>query len=229
VTLTRSEVDLLEPGSASEVVDRLRPEVVLHLAWCASGDPGYRESPDNARWVASTLELAGACRTAGARLCAVGTVVDDQPGPDAYSRAKAELRSRLAPRVETGEVTWLRPHYVFDPSRGRPAVVAEALAARAEDREAVLLSPEARHDFVHVTDAGAALRLAVRERLGGWLDVGSGRCRAVADLVGALGARWAVSPESAPVVQHDGRCADTGILRRHGWRPVATEEFFDDD
>src|SRR5438552_17962343 len=50
----RSRDDLLVPGTATALIRRVRPDIVIHLAWVASGTPGYRTSPENARWLAAT-------------------------------------------------------------------------------------------------------------------------------------------------------------------------------
>ena len=67
--------DLLEPGVAAALVERERPAVVVHLAWSASGTPGYRHSADNERWLRSSLELVRACEAHGA----VVVVEDGRP------------------------------------------------------------------------------------------------------------------------------------------------------
>ena len=58
VPVRSSDVDLLEVGAAADLVARTAPAVVIHLAWCASGQADYRSSPDNERWVAASVDLA---------------------------------------------------------------------------------------------------------------------------------------------------------------------------
>ena len=222
--------DLLSPDAVGRVLDEFRPAAVVHLAWSASGTPGYRESTDNALWVERSLDLWRACVDRGVRLLAVGTVVDRPASPashDAYTTSKIALREALAPHIETGELCWLRPHYVFDPVWERPALVRAALDAVRTQTHAALSSPGAVHDFVHAHDVGSAIATAVRERLIGAVDIGSGRCHSVATLVERLGARWERSPRNGPTIDHDEGAADIRLLRAHGWAPTVTEEFFD--
>lgn len=220
--------DLLVPGTAQEVVSSREPSVVVHLAWCSSGTPGYRHHPDNARWVDASIELRDACLGHRIPFVAMGTVVDGDPGRDDYSRSKAALRQRLARAIDDAAVTWLRPHYVFDPVGGRPALVAEGVAARQQGRPAVLRSPDARHDFIHVVDVARAIVTALGHRLTGSVDIGSGRTRRARDLVERLGAPWVASPGADDGVQHDEHAADVTRLREAGWTPTATEVFFGD-
>jgi len=233
VAVDRRTDDLLRPGAAAAVVRRLAPAVVVHLAWTASGTPGYRTDSANDTWVESSLELAEASRRSGAWLLATGTPLDSGCGStDAYSAAKARLRGELQPAVDAGAITWLRPYYVVDPGRRRPALVDEALAARATGARMSLRSPDAAHDFVHASDVGAAIVLAIREDLRGEVPIGSGRLRRVCDLVSALGVAWHPEPQNpltqgpAPTPQHH-EAADIGRLRQHGFEPSATEEMFD--
>lgn len=227
VALDHRRTDLLDTGQDRAALEAARPETVVHLAWSASGAPGYRDSEDNTRWLEASLALHDACLQQGVRFVGVGTVVDDGAPVDRYSWSKVELRRRLSGPVEAGLVGWLRPHYVFDPERGRPAVVREAAAALAESRPAQLSDPASMHDFVHARDVGTAVATVVRHDLTGVVDVGSGRCRSVAELVERIGVEWRQVPRQGPPVQHDEHAADIRRLGGLGWAPVATEEFFD--
>jgi nucleoside-diphosphate-sugar epimerase len=224
----REREDLLEPGVPTALVERVQPAVVVHLAWRASGSTDYRESADNERWLRATLELAHACVSVGALLLATGTPLDRAvDSPDAYSAAKARLWHELRPAVDEGRVGWLRPYYVFDEERRRPALLAHALAARDQGTPVVLRTPESEHDFIHAADVGSAVVLAARQRLTGELPIGSGRLRRVCDLVGALGIAWTAeqrSDDGARPQLHD--VADSHRLRELGWTPSRTDELF---
>ncbi len=222
--------NLLEPGAPTRVLDEVRPEVVVHLAWAASGTPAYRTSPDNPRWVDATVELAAACLDRGIRFVGTGTVVETgTPDPaDLYATAKHEIRQRLADPIEDGRIAWIQPFYVFDPEVGRPAVVSDALRARDTGGTVSLRSPHAAHDFVHAADVGRAVVTCVRVDLRGQLPVGSGRLRQVCDVVAALDVPWKSVADTGTTVSHAELSADSGRLRSAGWRPTSTEEFFGD-
>lgn len=226
----RARDDLLQPGVPSALVERLQPAVVVHLAWAASGTPGYRHAADNARWVESSLELARACREAGAALIATGTPLDTTSEPaDAYSESKVRLWRALQPSVAAGAMAWARPYYVIDPERRRPALIEHALTAQAAGAPVVLRTPESRHDFIHAADVGRAIVLAVRHDLRGELPIGSGRLRRVCDLVAALGIAWEAGAEpQADGAAHVDDVADSGRLRELGWSPARTDELFAD-
>jgi nucleoside-diphosphate-sugar epimerase len=220
--------DLLVPGVPSALVQRVRPALVVHLAWAASGTPGYRHSADNERWVEASLELVRACREAGVALVATGTSLDRTTAPsDAYAASKVRLWRELEPEVAAGALTWVRPYYVFDPDRRRPALIDHALAAQAAGSPVVLRTPDSEHDFVHAADVGRAIVATVRHGLRGEVPVGSGRLRRVCDLVAALGVEWAAADDrETSTAGHVGEVADTRRLRELGWTPARTDELF---
>jgi len=221
--------DLLVPGRFAELVKAERPGAVLHLAWTASGTPGYRNHPDNERWRQVSVEAARACDSVGSRFIGVGTVVDDVPGDDAYSRAKFQLRAELAEAIGAKRVTWLRPFYVFDPDRPSPAVVRAAMEARDRGVAVDLATPDARHDFVHAADVGAAIITLLTGTPGGVIDIGSGKLHTVAELVEACGAAWTRGAGTPPSEASSNAVADRAVLHAAGWSPVHTERFFGDD
>lgn len=229
VIVNRVDDDLLKAGTATALVERLRPAVVLHLAWTASGTPGYRSDPNNEAWVEASLEFDAACRTWGAWLLATGTPLDSLAHPsDAYSRSKARLRIELRSSVDAGLCTWLRPYYVVDPVRRRPALVDQAVEARDSGEPLALMTPDSEHDFVHAADVGAAIIQVLRHQMRGEVSIGSGELRRVRDLVSALGAKWTPAAQVTNEPPQHQAAADIQPLLDHGWLPSYTKEMFHD-
>lgn len=228
VPVSHADVDLLAPGAAADLIARTTPAQVVHLAWSASGSADYRTSDDNQRWADTAVELVEAARAAGSEVWLTGSAVDDATdATDAYTRSKSHLKARLAPLIATGAIGWLRPYYVFDEARRRPAVVDLATTARERGETLRLRSPYQRHDFVHASDVGSAIVASVAHGLAGEVPIGSGRLRSVADLVTRVGTPWSsdeVDHHTPPT--HSGDTADTTRLAAIGWAPTRTEEFF---
>jgi nucleoside-diphosphate-sugar epimerase len=225
LTLAHDDLDLRNARAFSSAIEQIRPDALLHLAWSASGDPEYRDSADNDRWLASSLAAARTCRRLGARFIGTGTVIDDQPDANRYAHAKHQLWTELRGEIETGAVTWLRPFHVFDHECGRPALVAAVNAAKIEGRPVILRTPDSRHDFILATDVGEAIVATLQAGLTGCVEIGTGTARSVSELVEALGASWrrALQVETEDV---DDRVADTRALRLTGWAAVRTERIF---
>jgi nucleoside-diphosphate-sugar epimerase len=222
VVVGRADADLLQHGEWDRLFETHLPDVVVHLAWSASGAADYRNHGDNDRWVRSTLEGVDAAIARGIRFLATGTSVDGAPAADAYSRSKARLRAALQDRISAGDIGWLRPFYVFDEDRPSPAVLRAALAATAQGAPVRLANPGARRDFIHSRDAGTAIRTALEAGLTGSIDIGSGRTCTVAELVEAYGCRWIAdgTPSTAAASE---TAADVEELRDAGWSPEVTD------
>ena len=219
-----TDVDLLEPGTFAQLIRDTRPAVVLHLAWVASSTGDYRTSPHNPRWREVSREAARAAADVGVRFIATGSAVDDQPGADAYTEAKAGLRSDLTDLIGNGQVTWVRPHYVFDPAAPSPAVLRAAREAQQHGESIRLREPYARHDFVHVRDVARGVAAVVEHRLTGVVEIGLGMLTAVHTLVEKFGASWAEADDVTTTAGTDS-AADVTPLTRTGWHPSETERF----
>lgn len=231
VPVHRQEADLLQEGAAQALIARLRPQVVLHLAWTASGTDGYRSSPLNALWERASVELAEACSDVGATLFATGTCVDKSVPQDRYTASKVSLRQKMEEGIAARRLCWLRPFYVFDPEVGRPALVADALVARTQGRPVFLRTPARSHDFVHADDVGRGVATAVTHDMRGEVDIGSGVVRSVRQLTEALGVSWSGPDEptddgSTDQDPSERSAADLAPLGECGWIPSRTEEFF---
>jgi nucleoside-diphosphate-sugar epimerase len=220
-----TDVDLLEPGAFVDLIEGTRPATVVHLAWVASSTPDYRTSTENARWRAVTREAASAAVESGIHFIATGSAVDGSPGADPYTAAKAGLRSDLDEDIANGRITWVRPHYVFDPGTPSPAVLRMARDAQERGEAVHLRAPYAEHDFVHVRDVGDAVAAVVEHRLTGVVDIGFGILTAVHTLVERFGAAWAQAPGPVATALTDS-AADIRQLVRIGWHPTETERFF---
>jgi nucleoside-diphosphate-sugar epimerase len=221
-------VDLLESGAPEAVMDACQPDVVLHLAWVASSTSGYRNHPDNPRWREATAYWAGLCLDRSTWFVGTGTVVEvDPPGADAYTAAKVGTWSDLRSHIAADRMTWLRPHYVFDPGLGRPEAMAEINRAIAQDRTPDLRSPLSAHDFIHVQDVASAIALVISEGIRGLVPIGSGRLHTVAELARAAGARD-YATAGPPWHTDTLHTADITKLAGSGWRPRWTEEYFNE-
>lgn len=219
--LGRADVDLLAPGAWARLLDELNPDTIIHLAWSASSQPGYRDHEDNWRWEQTTIEAATIAAARGIRFLGTGTSVDIAPADDAYSRSKSAVRKALARPIAAGHLTWLRPFYVFDEERPSPAVLRAALVAKSTGKRVALTNPSTRHDFIHAIDAGTAIRTVVRARLTGAVDIGSGALATVADLVEAHGCEWVGGGAPSRAAGSES-VADVTALVAAGWKPDAT-------
>lgn len=232
--------DLLDPSMATVLVERVRPEHLLHLAWIAT--PGiYWTSQDNERWGAASLALAEAfCAAGGRRIVVAGTCAEYHWGGEPcredstplepetpYGRAKLALFRRLSEFCD-GQgipVAWGRVFHLYGPHEHPGRLVPSVIRSLLAGEEALTTSGRQIRGFLHVSDVAAAFACLLAGGRSGAFNIGSSEPVTVADLVLAiadrldararvrLGAR-ATSPDDPALL-----IADNRRLRDVGWRP----------
>ncbi len=236
--LSSSEVDLLE-GAPRELLKKLKPTHLVHLAWIA--EPGvFWESPLNARWQAASAALFEAFYAAGgSRVVAAGSCAEYAPSttphaedatpiaPDTtYGRAKAAtcVALRAAAAGERGWA-WMRLFFPYGPGEHPARFIPSAINAVLRGETLECTSGTQVRDFIHVRDVADACAFLLAADANGAFNVGTGEARTLRE-VGALisaqagakdllrfGARQAPANDRPYVV------ADTAKMRRLGWKP----------
>jgi len=200
--------DLLAPGAPQQVIAAVRPDIVLHLAWCVEHGKFWND-PANLEWVAATLALARASAEHGVRrFVGIGTCFeydwpDEGPclesetplaGHTLYDRAKAACRSVLEEFLgEAGlSFAWARMFFLYGPDEAPKRLVASIARALADGKPARTSSGRAIRDFMDTRDAGAALAALALAGTAGAVNIATGEAqsvRAIAALLGKLGGR----------------------------------------
>jgi nucleoside-diphosphate-sugar epimerase len=239
-------VDLLAPGAAVDIVGRVRPTHLLHLAWYVQ--PGaFWSAPDNLRWVAASLELVRAFREAGgARAVLAGTCAeyawDHAPnaGPRRESTTPLEPatlygRCKLAlwQIVETYarqaglSAAWGRVFLLYGPGEPPGRLVSSVAAALVRGEPARCSSGEQLRDLLHAADVADAFAALLTSGVTGAVNVASGVPVRLKDVVLELARRadadglvqlgaLSVPPNDPPVLT-----ADVTRLRDEvGWAPA---------
>lgn len=201
------DCDLLQPGSASRLIEAVRPTHLLHLAWIAT--PGaFWESADNWRWLRASQELLLAfARCGGTRAVTAGTCAEydwstggklcerDTPTRPAttYGRAKLALcawASALG-RARAISIAHARLFWMYGP-REHPARLVPSVANALLRGEPPLCSEGTQaRDFLHASDIADALVRLVGSDVRGPVNVASGVpvpvCEVVSHVAAATG------------------------------------------
>ena len=220
-------IDLLKSGSIDAVLADLRPDVVVHAAWSASGTEKYRESHIQPLWPAATTALIHKCIEKQIKIVVLGSIAEIEPRDiTLYGRARQKLWQASSGLVSHNQVTWLRVHYAFDDSAGRPELLHLLKQGLQDPSDPVpLRSPTARHDFIHVDDVASAISTAISSSLGGLIEVGTGVTRTVAQVAVAMGVHFQALDEPNKA-SFSTRAAQPTHLLNEGWLPIRTIEFF---
>lgn len=195
--------DLLDAASAERAMETIKPDIVVHLAWCVEHG-AFWTSPLNADWVAATAQLARAATQSGTRrFVGAGTCYEyDWPSDGdcdeaatpikpstLYARSKNAARQELEAVFAGSKVSfaWARLFFLYGPGEDVRRLVPSVARALILGNPAPCSRGLAVRDFMDVRDAGAALaRLALSDAMGA-VNIASGTAVSVADIASTLG------------------------------------------
>lgn len=184
------KADLLSDGGADAVMDHVRPEIILHLAWYVEHGL-FWAATENLDWVAATMRLAGAARKHGVRrFVGVGTCMEYDlaaAAPSISEHAKINPTSLYAVAKDAShrvlqnylgangiEHAWGRLFFLFGPNERIERLVPSVVSSLLAGRPALMSSGVQVRDFINVNDAGEALAALAVSRVSGAVNIGSG-------------------------------------------------------
>lgn len=235
---TWHRADLLDDAQIAALVDAVRPNTLLHLAWCAK-PPLYWRDIDNVRWTAASLELARLfARAGGTRIVGVGTCAEydwrfgycvERTTPVApatlYGAAKAGFGSVLdAMSREAGfEAAWARLFFLFGPHDASERLVPSLMARMDAGEVAECTSGGHLRDYLYIKDAAEALVALAGTHVTGPINIGSGIPVRIGAIATAVAERMG-RPDLLRIAEGAGEyplvAASVERLRTEvGWRP----------
>jgi len=194
--------DLLDGNQLSEVMRRVAPTHLLHLAWNAI--PGvYVSSLDNVDWLRSSLHLVQLFRELGGeRVVGAGTCFEydwsygycREPltplNPSTlYGTCKHALQLALASFGEGAGLSsaWGRIFFLYGPHEYESRLVASVIRAVLRSETAPCSSGNQIRDFLHVQDVAGAFVALLDSRVTGPVNIASGRPVTVGEVVETIG------------------------------------------
>jgi len=233
--------DLLDPDAARSLVETVRPEMLVHLAWARPG--GDDGGGVHERWLAAGVELWDAfARAGGGRALVAGTSAEyewSRPllGEDAplrpaspYGRAKVALYERLREQSASDGVAlaWPRLFWVYGAEPDSPRLVPSVARALVEGRPIATTDGLQIRDFIHATDAARALAAILEAGTDGPVNVGSGAGTPVVELLRTMerlgGREGEHLVEIGGIPRRPGDppelVAEVSRLRGIGWQPA---------
>lgn len=206
----RHALDLFDAPARARLVARLRPAVLVHLAWTTEHGR-YWHDRANLGWVDATLGLLDDFATAGGRIafmagsCAEYDWHDARPldarrtalrAATLYGRCKAETSRRALAFADRRGVrlAWGRIAFPFGPGEAPGRLVPSLARALCAGEPARFGPPEVARDFVPVRDLAAMIVHVLQAGHHGALDLASGRLTTVGDVAAHL-ARAAGRPD----------------------------------
>lgn len=182
--------DLLQPGDVDMTLERVRPEVLIHLAWYARHG-SFWSAKENFSWAAATATLLDAFRRVGGRRVLVsgtcaeydwsyGYCVEDST-PTAphtlYGKCKdSTCEFTQAYCQDKGlEYAWCRVFFPYGPGEPLGRLLPSVLNALRQGKPVRCSHGRQFRDFMHVEDVASALvHLALCTRQSGVFNIASG-------------------------------------------------------
>jgi UDP-glucose 4-epimerase len=193
------QVDLSEPDAIRQVMRKVRPSVVFHLASHVSGDRALSTVLSTARdnLVATVNLLTAASEADGPRVVMAGSMEEVDPedptaapgSPYAAAKTAARTYARLFHALYGLPVVYLRVFMVYGPGqRDITKLIPYVTTTLLRGEQPLLTSGTREIDWVYVDDVVAAFIAAARVPgvVGEIVDVGSGQLITIRSLVDRL-------------------------------------------
>jgi len=198
-------IDLLEDGSPEKLIQSVKPDVLLHLAW-ETEHGKFWLSDHNDSWLHSSIQLLrafldqGGIRAVFAGTCAeydwdqldTDGVADELATPrrsaTVYGQAKSAFCEEVGRCIEQGaSCAWGRLFLLYGERENPSRFVSSIIRNLLSGREAPMSSGQQIRDFLDTRDAGRAFAAMVQSSETGAYNVASGvgvTLASVANLIG---------------------------------------------
>jgi nucleoside-diphosphate-sugar epimerase len=231
--------DLLDTTDRRALIASVRPDALVHLAWCAR-PPHYWSDPENVTWLTASLDLvrtfaeAGGTRMVGAGTCAEydwtqGGYCTERATPivpsSLYAAAKAACGSVLEHYGrETGlSVAWARLFFLFGPHDSPLRLIPSLVTTLASGEPARCTSGNHVRDFLFVEDAASAIVALLDSPVTGPINIASGAPARVGDIARAVADRLGrpdlLTVEAGPAEPAVVAGNVNRLWHEVGWRP----------
>lgn len=223
-----------------ELLESFCPDACIHCAWIAT--PGiYQHSPENLSHCKWSERLVEGLRRVGVRRFVIlgscaeyqgsfAPIREDHPlvtDGTPYAAAKIRLHSTLRKLQKGSDFTLAWPRIFFpygtkEHPRRLFSSVVQACRSSAFN-PAMIKSPFAVRDYVHVSDVAQAILLLTELGADGSFNVGTGRGitigSAVAELAQMMGYQAPDFAATGTIDDKDAIVADVARLQALGWKP----------
>jgi nucleoside-diphosphate-sugar epimerase len=190
--------DLLDPLEVSDLVARVGPSHLLHLAWIAT--PGeFWSSLENVRWVQSSLNLLQAFAINGGRRvvmagsCAEydwkhGYCLEGQTPlvpVTLYGASKHAVQCILDAFAARAKLSaaWGRIFFLYGPHEHPDRLVAYVIRSLLRRQEAVCSQGDQARDFLYVKDVADAFVALLESNVSGPVNIASGEAITLKEVI----------------------------------------------
>jgi nucleoside-diphosphate-sugar epimerase len=189
--------DLMDTAAINRILERVRPRLLLHLAWFAVPEK-YWTAPENLDWVQASLGLYRIFeKSGGGRMVTSGTCAEYDWHYSQCLESKTPCRPAALYGIckhalsEIAESfcalrdlshAWARIFYVYGPNDYEERFIPCLIRAMLEGRPAACRNGNQALDFLYVRDVASALVRLLESDLQGPVNVGSGVPKRLGDI-----------------------------------------------
>lgn len=222
--------DLLREKDREKLIEDVRPQILLHLAWDQTGS-GFRGAASNMQWLeVSTGLLRAFVAQKGQIFYFAGTSseYDEDSGKaqevfcrqqmSMYGECKKAFTAIMENYCSRNGVRYIDARYFTLYGEADPhhfGAIPQAITDFLADRPVVCRAPNTIRDYIYVGDAARATVMLLESGLCGSVNVGSGRPRMMRDVFGLIAKT--LHKEELLSFENEDRCdlilvADTSVL-----------------
>ena len=201
--VTWHHCDLCDPSQATEVVTKVQPTLLLHVAWIAK--PGvYASSEENFAWMQATLTMAAAFgSTGGRRFLGIGTSAEydpsDQPCIEdvtpirpntVYGKCKAAtwLGVQAAAQHYGFSAAWARLFFPYGPGDSPQRLVPYVINSLMTGVPVLTTLGLQIRDLIYARDAAELISMLLLSEETGAFNIGTGVPSSIRSVVEHLAA-----------------------------------------
>lgn len=224
--VTCHEADLLDATHARDLVARVQPTHLLHMAWIVK--PGELiTSPENFDWVVASLALIRAFHEQGGqRVVCTGSCYEydwrygfcteglTPTSPDTtYGATKNALRELLEAygRDQGLSNAWARLFFLYGPNENPNRLASSVILSLLRGEEAKSSHGLQIRDYIHVQDAADGVVALLDSEATGPFNIASGAATRIRDIVTTIAAEVG-APELLKIGALPARKNDTALV-----------------
>lgn len=178
------QADLFDNDAIEKVFEQIKPQYLLHFAWCASGD--YLTSEDNSKYLDSSLKMLEAFKkNGGERAVMAGTCFeykfkdtplkeDDELNPQTlYAKCKNELREKAEIFCTQTDISfaWGRIFYVYGYGENVNRLTPHVANLLREGKEAKITAGPLVRDYMFTKDIALAFVTLLSTNVSGCVNI----------------------------------------------------------
>lgn len=192
------QADLLDCGSHAGLIEKIRPDYLLHTAWYTKNGK-FWNAVENTYWLAATISLAKSFYShGGRRLLALGTCAEyDWSGGPCIEGETPELPAShygrfkkttfealdLVAKHYQGSFAWGRVFFPYGPGEAEERLIPYVIRSLLLNETAKCTQGSQVRDFIYVEDLAQALIRILDSNVEGVVNLGTGASVAIRDLV----------------------------------------------